>query len=113
MNEREFRKHFDARGLTQKDTRMLFKMLTSYNSGTVCQGGEKRVQLSAFLAGCMRLKGEASSMDVYAVSCGLHFVRAAQAEFGAWAEGQFAELRARLEDTAALTRAPGRGPPGS
>ncbi|CAK0788472.1 unnamed protein product [Prorocentrum cordatum] len=62
MNEREFRKHFDARGLTQQDTRMLFKMLTSYNSGTVCQGGEKRVQLSAFLAGCMRLKGEASDI---------------------------------------------------
>ncbi|CAK0832819.1 unnamed protein product [Prorocentrum cordatum] len=112
MREPEFRKHFDARGLTRKDTRMLFKMLASYDSGPARQRGERTVHLSAFLEGCMRLKGEASSMDVYALGCGLHLVRAAQADFGAWAEGQFAELGARLDGAAAPARASGHRPPG-
>jgi len=95
MGEPEFRKHFEARSLTQKDVKMLFRMLASYE-GTPRRGGERTVDLAAFLAGCMRLKGEASGMDMYTLSWGLHLVRTAQTEFGARVEEQIAELRGHL-----------------
>jgi hypothetical protein len=95
MHSERFRLYFDVRGITVKDTSMLFNMLAAASkTGDTSEDCEmeEAVDLHAFVTGCMRLKGVASCMDLYTLSWEVKAMRADQERFIEWSEQQFDKL---------------------
>mmetsp|Transcript_60549 Transcript_60549/g.161849 ORF Transcript_60549/g.161849 Transcript_60549/m.161849 type:complete len:338 (-) Transcript_60549:109-1122(-) len=93
MQMPRFRLYFDVRGLNVKDTAMFFRMLASSGMTQATNTGEHVVDISSFVAGCMRLKGSASSMDMYTLSWEMKILRRSQQKFMEWTALQFGDLR--------------------
>mmetsp|Transcript_59820 Transcript_59820/g.142469 ORF Transcript_59820/g.142469 Transcript_59820/m.142469 type:complete len:794 (-) Transcript_59820:285-2666(-) len=75
MRDSKFRNFFEARGVNIKDTEMFFKMLS-----TVAES-QDYVDLETFVAGCISLKGVASSMDLHLVDYEIRLMTLAQQRF--------------------------------
>merc|ERR1711976_103183 len=61
MMNKQFRTYFEARGIDIKDTEMFFDMLTCGHTQ------QKKVELSLFVWGCLRMKGVATSVDLHSM----------------------------------------------
>jgi hypothetical protein len=93
MRTPEFRLYFDVRGLNIKDTAMFFQMLASTADAAYDESdGEAQVDTQVFVAGCMRLRGVASGMDMYTLSWELKLMRSSQEHFMNWVEEQLTDL---------------------
>lgn len=94
MQTPKFRLYFDVRGLNVKDTAMFFRMLASSALTRPVEGREDHVvDLHSFVAGCMRLKGAASSMDMYTLSWEMKILRNTQEKVIEWMDLQFRQLK--------------------
>merc|ERR1712060_836182 len=74
MENDRFRFYFSARGLDINDTETFFKMLAS------CTGSDE-VDIDTFVRGCMKMKGQASSIDVQMLLYECKHIRRAQQDF--------------------------------
>lgn len=68
--------YFASLQLDIKDAEMFFKILEHLNDGENCDSG---VPIEAFVDGCMRMKGAASSIDLHIVSVQLNMSQRQQA----------------------------------
>jgi len=84
MADSRIRSHFELKGLDIKDAEMFFKMLTSIT-------GDKDVEIGAFVAGCMKMKGFAMSVDLLSIGFELKLLaqvmKSMQRQVGELSEG--------------------------
>lgn len=94
MRDDRFKLYFDVRGIDVKDAEMFFRLLISTTNGS--NGGkdqrDARVNLQAFVQGCMTLKGVASSIDLHTLSFEVKVMHSAQRSFVASVNQQLVEL---------------------
>jgi len=61
MNDTRIRNLFELKGLDIKDAQLFFRMLAGVD-------GDREVDIDTFVAGCMKIKGVAMSVDLLSVS---------------------------------------------
>jgi len=74
MTDERIRTYFELKGLAIKDAELFFQML-----GSVSQTEE--VDIDAFIAGCMKMKGFALSVDLLSLGFETKLIGRAQVEF--------------------------------
>lgn len=103
MSDERFKLYFDVRGIDIKDAEMFFKMLVST---TGIPQTDPRVDLHAFVQGCMTLKGFASSIDLHTLSFEVKVMHEAQRTF----IQQFSEKLTTLQHQILLSSAGANSP---
>lgn len=88
VNSPEVQTYFEAIGLDVWDAWSFFKLLDSDGGGAV--------ELNEFLMGCLRLRGQARSMDVVRVMRDQAWLLSQQSRFWTYMEAELAEMRERL-----------------
>lgn len=74
MSDEKIKAYFELKGLPIKDAELFFKML-----GTVSQ--TKEVDVESFIAGCMKMKGFALSVDLLSLGFETKLIGRTQGEF--------------------------------
>lgn len=88
VNSPEVQTYFEAIGLDVWDAWSFFKLLDSDGGGAV--------ELNEFLMGCLRLRGQARSMDLIRVMRDQAWLLSQQSRFWTYMEAELAEMRERL-----------------
>eukprot|EP00928_Gymnodinium_smaydae_P054792 TRINITY_DN38500_c0_g1_i1.p1 TRINITY_DN38500_c0_g1~~TRINITY_DN38500_c0_g1_i1.p1 ORF type:complete len:311 (+),score=66.09 TRINITY_DN38500_c0_g1_i1:94-1026(+) len=86
MRNEQFRVFFDLRGIDIKDTEMFFRMLCSLD------GMKDAVDLKTFVAGCLRLRGVPSCIDLHTLGFELKLMRAQQKDLLSFVMDMFEQL---------------------
>merc|ERR1712217_287423 len=89
MNDPKLRCFFEFRGLNTKDILSFFEMMTS----VTC---ETELPISAFVVGCIGMRGVASAMDLQAVGFDIKVLTRLHQEFSGTVNQTFAELKEAL-----------------
>merc|ERR1712045_884904 len=97
LTEPNLKSYVDALGISAENTRMLFRLLDADGSG--------KIDVDEFCDGCLRLQGEAKSMDVHTMIFQVQKFLTKWSEFTAYVEDRFSEL-----DVPAGRSSMGRGP---
>lgn len=87
--------YFNALGLETSDTERLFKLIDDDGSGDV--------DVDEFLDGCLRLKGQARSIDVYAI---MHDLKIVENKLDEWHSGEGKELEPLKGETPTILEPP-------
>merc|ERR1711879_133637 len=81
---------FELRGLSLKDAEMFFTLMKAVT-------GEGEVDIALFVAGCMRMRGAASSMDLHAMSFELKVMHTRQKELSKRIDRQMSHFVEAME----------------
>mmetsp|Transcript_34250 Transcript_34250/g.90424 ORF Transcript_34250/g.90424 Transcript_34250/m.90424 type:complete len:724 (+) Transcript_34250:68-2239(+) len=84
LTEPGLRRYVEALGISAENTRMLFRLLDRDDS--------KKIDLEEFCAGCLRLQGEAKSIDVHTMIYQVRQFLAKWSEFTAFVEEKFEDI---------------------
>jgi len=74
MDDNRIRRMFELKGLDIKDARLFFQMLAGVD-------GSNEVDLHTFVAGCMKIKGVAMSVDLMSVCFELRMLAQRESKF--------------------------------
>merc|ERR1719189_991744 len=98
LTEPNLKSYVDALGISAENTRMLFKLLDVNGSG--------KIDVDEFCDGCLRLQGEAKSMDVHTMIYQVRNFLAKWSEFTGYVEDRLSAIGAALPggDTRASTQ---------
>merc|ERR1719384_2993747 len=88
LTDPNLKNYVDALGISAENTRMLFRLLDLDESG--------RIDMHEFCDGCLRLQGEAKSMDVHTMIFQVRRFLAKWSEFTAYVEDRFSALTAHM-----------------
>jgi len=90
LTEPGLRSYVDALGISAENTRMLFRLMDVDDSG--------RIDLEEFCEGCLRLQGEARSIDVHTMIFHVRTFLTKWSDFTEFCEERFTALSAQLSD---------------
>jgi len=88
LTEPDLISYVDALGISAESTRMLFRLMDVDGSG--------RIDVDEFCEGCLRLQGEAKSMDVHTMIYQVKQFLAKWSEFTAYCEERFASISTNI-----------------
>merc|ERR1719422_2263162 len=91
LTEPGLRSYVDALGINAENTRMLFRLIDVDNSG--------RINLHEFCEGCLRLQGEAKSIDVHSMIYQMKYFLAKWADFTEYVEDKLSILNVLERDS--------------
>merc|ERR1719189_2957837 len=94
FTEPHLKEYVDALGISPENTRMLFRLLDKDGSG--------KIDLEEFCDGCLRLQGEAKSMDVHQMIFQVKRFLAKWSEFTGYVEDRLTDLHCRVSTTIGL-----------
>jgi len=98
MQREHFRAYFDMRGLEVKDVTAFFRILEQ-------SAGSSEVSLEAFITGCMRLTGQATSLDLQTLAFDTKMLLTAQAHYRDTSLKQLVELQSNVASISDCIRA--------
>lgn len=95
LSEPKLKSYIDALGISPENTRMLFHLMDLDESG--------RIDVDEFCEGCLRLQGEAKSMDVHTMIYQVRKFLTKWSEFTGYVEDRFRTLNLLVGGTELLT----------
>merc|ERR1712232_272047 len=90
MGNRHFRSYFEVRGIDIRDAELFFAMLAAVSDSD-------EVPINSFVAGCLRMKGYASSADLHTAHFEQKLMHRNFKEFKKTTEGELEELKSVLQ----------------
>merc|ERR1719282_1196129 len=84
LTDPDLKSYVDALGISAENTRMLFRLMDLDESG--------KIDVDEFCDGCLRLQGEAKSMDVHTMIYQVRQFLSKWSEFPAYVEERFATM---------------------